>query len=168
MRRLHTIHSLPRIHICCKTEKTRETVKQYLIDQEIFNFVENEGPGVQLSVGEISEGFEMEDEKVVYINESEIFKEKRVSQRKKKHKGRKIDSFAELHVGDYVVHDVHGIGIYRGNAYLLPLDTVPMITYSKGFYKMSEMPKSTALIQVILVILMAVWFPLAGSIVGFI
>ena len=63
----------------------------------------------------ISEGFEMEDEKVVYINESEIFKsKKRTSQRKKKHKGRKIDSFAELHVGDYVVHDVHGIGIYRG------------------------------------------------------
>lgn len=103
-----------RIHICCRTEKTRETVKQYLVDQEVFNFVENEGPGIQLSVGEISEGFEMEDEKVVYINESEIFKEKRTSQRKKKHKGRKIDSFAELHVGDYVVHDVHGIGIYRG------------------------------------------------------
>ncbi|MFR9061106.1 SLC13 family permease [Eubacterium callanderi] len=60
------------------------------------------------------------------------------------------------------------LGICAGNAYLLPLDTVPMITYSKGFYKMSEMPKSTALIQVILVVLMAVWFPLAGSIVGFI
>ena len=60
------------------------------------------------------------------------------------------------------------LGICAVNAYLLPLDTVPMITYSKGFYKMSEMPKSTALIQVILVVLMAVWFPLAGSIVGFI
>ncbi|MEG0811800.1 MAG: transcription-repair coupling factor [Eubacterium sp.] len=103
-----------RVHICCKNEKTKENVRQYFVDQEIFNFVEGNGSGIHLSVGEISEGFEMEDEKIIYINESEIFKEKRSSVRKKKNKGRKIDSFAELHIGDYVVHDVHGIGIYRG------------------------------------------------------
>lgn len=103
-----------RINICCKSEKTRETIKQFLTEQDIFSFQGGDGPGINLSVGEISEGFEMEAERIVYINETEIFKERRILSKKKKHKGRKIDSFAELHVGDFVVHDIHGIGIYRG------------------------------------------------------
>ncbi len=102
------------IHICCKTPKTAETVKQQLTDVDIFAFSE-EGAGVHFEVGEIAEGFEMPEEMLVYINESEIFKERRVTKRRpKKYKGRKIDSFAELHIGDYVVHDVLGIGIYKG------------------------------------------------------
>ncbi|MBQ4536238.1 MAG: transcription-repair coupling factor, partial [Lachnospiraceae bacterium] len=34
--------------------------------------------------------------------------------KKKKYEGRKIQDFAELSIGDYVVHENHGLGIYRG------------------------------------------------------
>lgn len=101
------------VFICCKTDKTLETVKNHLLEEDIFRFSED-GPGIHLTTGEISEGFEMEDEKIICINESEIFKEHKKKKRITKSKGKKIDSFAELHLGDYVVHDIHGIGIYRG------------------------------------------------------
>ncbi|MBO5094074.1 MAG: transcription-repair coupling factor, partial [Lachnospiraceae bacterium] len=32
----------------------------------------------------------------------------------KKYDGQKIHDFADLHVGDYVVHESHGLGVYRG------------------------------------------------------
>ena len=101
------------VYFCCRSEAALETVRKYLEDQDIHSFAA-EGPGIHLILGELSEGFEMPAEKLSYINASEIFKERRATRRRRKPKGRKIDAFSELHVGDYVVHDTHGIGIYRG------------------------------------------------------
>ena len=53
-----------------------------------------------------------------------------------------------------------------GNCYLLPLDTVPLITYAKGYYSMTDMAKSTVFLQIAMVILCALWLPLIGTIVG--
>ena len=47
------------------------------------------------------------------------------------------------------------------NCYLFPLDTVPLLTYSKGYYSMIDMAKATWLLQVTMVILCMVWLPLA-------
>lgn len=49
-----------------------------------------------------------------------------------------------------------------GNCYLLPLDTVPLITYAKGYYSMTDMMKSTAFLQIIVIILVALWLPVVG------
>ena len=57
-------------------------------------------------------------------------------------------------------------GICACNCYLLPLDTVPLITYSKGYYSMTDMAKSTVWLQIACVILCAVWLPLIGKITG--
>ena len=54
-----------------------------------------------------------------------------------------------------------------GNCYLLPLDTVPLITYAKGYYSMTDMAKSTAWLQIAMVILCAIWLPLVGAMMGF-
>ena len=55
-------------------------------------------------------------QKFVLITETDIFgKEQKKKKRKKtQYSGEKIHSFAELSVGDYVVHENHGLGIYRG------------------------------------------------------
>ena len=49
------------------------------------------------------------------------------------------------------------------NCYLLPLDTVPLITYSKGYYSMTDMSRSTVFLQLAMVILCALWLPLVGK-----
>ena len=53
-----------------------------------------------------------------------------------------------------------------GNCYLLPLDTVPLITYAKGYYSMTDMAKSTAFLQIAMVVLCAIWLPLVGGLMG--
>ena len=53
-----------------------------------------------------------------------------------------------------------------GNCYLLPLDTVPLITYAKGYYSMTDMAKSTLWLQIAMVILCALWLPLVGGMMG--
>lgn len=47
------------------------------------------------------------------------------------------------------------------NCYLFPLDTVPLLTYSKGYYSMIEMTRSTWLLQVVMVLLCMFWIPFA-------
>ncbi len=74
-------------------------------------------PGeVAVFVGRMETGFILPESKVVVISEGDIFTSKELKKRKKlpKYKGDKINSFADLVVGDYVVHQNHGVGIYRG------------------------------------------------------
>ncbi|WP_113919564.1 SLC13 family permease [Alkalibaculum bacchi] len=58
------------------------------------------------------------------------------------------------------------LGLCVSNCYLLPLDTVPLLTYMTGYYKMGEMAKSTAIIQIVLAVFVAIWIPLAAMLLG--
>jgi len=53
-------------------------------------------------------------------------------------------------------------------AFLLPLDAVPLLTYSKGYYKMFDMFTPGAVISVFWVILMAALLALIGPLLGYI
>lgn len=52
------------------------------------------------------------------------------------------------------------------NCYLLPIDTVPLLALSTGYFKMSDMPKATIPILLVLATLCAVWCPLIAGIIG--
>ncbi len=67
-------------------------------------------------VGRMESGFELPDSKLIVISEGDIFtvKEVKKGKRKTKYAGDKINSFSDLSVGDYVVHENHGVGIYKG------------------------------------------------------
>lgn len=73
-------------------------------------------PGELLvAYGKISRGYEYPLIKFVVISESDIFgQEKKKKKKRKVYEGQKIQNFSELSVGDYVVHENHGLGIYRG------------------------------------------------------
>jgi sodium-dependent dicarboxylate transporter 2/3/5 len=58
--------------------------------------------------------------------------------------------------------------ICAASCFLLPLDTVPLLTYVTGYYKMSDMPKVSIAIQLVLAVLVAGWVPLALHILGII
>ena len=66
--------------------------------------------------GTVRRGFEYPVQKFVLITESDIFGAVRKKKRIKKNEnaGERIRNFQELSVGDYVVHENHGLGIYRG------------------------------------------------------
>ncbi|MCI8270437.1 MAG: transcription-repair coupling factor [Lachnospiraceae bacterium] len=74
-------------------------------------------PGEILVVyGNLHRGFEYPQIKFVVITEGDMFGTEKKKRKRKKgsYEGQKIQSFSELSVGDYVVHEDHGLGIYRG------------------------------------------------------
>ena len=66
--------------------------------------------------GHLSGGFRLVPEKVVLISSAELFRREDVatSRPTKQRLSRAIDTFLDLHEGDYVVHVAHGIGRYKG------------------------------------------------------
>ncbi len=72
--------------------------------------------GITLLAGELRQGLELGLEKAVILSNREIFGEKTVQRRTfVKYKNAKVLSrFEDLQIGDYIVHDVHGIGQYQG------------------------------------------------------
>ena len=72
-------------------------------------------PGtVMVTYGNIHRGFEYPLIGFVIITENDIFTSRTRKKQKKKYEGRSIAGFNELNVGDYVVHEVHGLGVYKG------------------------------------------------------
>ena len=92
-----------------------------LRDHELTAFY-SEDPDREVAPGEIMtfygrvlRGFEYPLLKFAVISESDIFgSDKKKKKKKKTYEGRKINDFNELQIGDYVVHENHGLGIYRG------------------------------------------------------
>lgn len=74
-------------------------------------------PGeVMISKGTLRKGFEYPNLRFVVMTEGDIFggvKKKR-KKRVKRYEGAAIHSFNDLKIGDYVVHENHGLGVYEG------------------------------------------------------
>lgn len=72
-------------------------------------------PGeIMVVYGHAKKGFEYPLIKFVVMTESDIFGQEQKKKKKKNYSGSRIQDFAELSVGDFVVHEKHGLGIYRG------------------------------------------------------
>ncbi|MCR5109021.1 MAG: transcription-repair coupling factor [Lachnospiraceae bacterium] len=69
---------------------------------------------VMVSYGKLRRGFEYPLLKYIVISESDIFTTGKKKKHKKSEKGVSIKSYTELSVGDYVIHESHGIGVYEG------------------------------------------------------
>lgn len=72
---------------------------------------------VVITFGNQLKGFEYPEYKICVISDREVFGEakRKLKANKSKRKGiSKINSFAELKPGDYVVHASHGVGVYKG------------------------------------------------------
>ncbi|MBQ8032299.1 MAG: DEAD/DEAH box helicase, partial [Butyrivibrio sp.] len=111
-----------RVLILSGSRTRAKRIVEDLRDNNVSAFY-SEDPGRVLDTGEIMtyygrilKGFEYPDIKFAVIAESDIFTEHAKKKKKKKsqYKGEKISDFADLKIGDYVVHEDHGLGIYRG------------------------------------------------------
>lgn len=73
-------------------------------------------PGeIMVVYGHAKKGFEYPLVKFAVMTESDIFgQEQKKKKKKKNYSGSRIQDFAELSIGDFVVHEKHGLGIYRG------------------------------------------------------
>jgi transcription-repair coupling factor (mfd) len=87
---------------------------------------------VNIARGSLSRGFEYQHIKLAVYSDHELFDEKtRKKARKKKKTAASIESFTDLKVGDYVVHQSHGIGVFRG------LEKIVVDGINKDYLKIS-------------------------------
>ncbi len=64
--------------------------------------------------GNVKKGFVYQNLKFAVLSDSDIFGKSKSRRKGKKYSGKKIVDYNELHLGDYVVHEEYGIGIYKG------------------------------------------------------
>ena len=84
-----------------------------------------------VSTGKLSAGFQYPSIGFTVFSDKQLFGESSKKSRRKKKKGAAIQSFSDLNIGDYVVHDNHGIGIFRG------LEKITVENVSKDYMKIS-------------------------------
>ena len=69
---------------------------------------------VSVITGELKKGFEYIDSAFVIISEQEIFETEKKRQKRKIENTKRLKSYTDINIGDYVVHQSHGIGKYTG------------------------------------------------------
>lgn len=94
----------------------QENLKEYGLDLIISDKNDIAPKESQLIVGHLSNGFYFADEKIVLITEREIYhrRVKRKIRRSNISNAERLKDYNELSVGDYVVHNVHGVGKFLG------------------------------------------------------
>ena len=101
-----------------RAKRLAENIKDYgLLAYFAVDFDRTIAPGeIMVASGRLGNGFEYPTLKFVVLSEKDIFKERKAKKPKKKsqYSGQKINSLSEISVGDYVVHEKYGLGIYRG------------------------------------------------------
>jgi transcription-repair coupling factor (superfamily II helicase) len=89
-------------------------------------------PGeIMVAYGHVAEGYEYPMLKFMVISETDIFGKQKRKKRRRVYEGQKIQNFSELKVGDYVVHENHGLGIYRG------IEKIEVDKVTKDYMKIS-------------------------------
>lgn len=101
-----------------RAARLTDDIRQYGIEAFTGNDMDRVLSNGEIMVigGNIHKGFEYPFLKFAVMAESDIFGRHKKKRKKKhnKYSGEKIQSFTELNIGDYVVHENHGLGIYRG------------------------------------------------------
>ena len=98
-----------RVVIAAGSEERNERVREYLEIAEVSG-------DIVYRNGVLSGGFIMDDDRICFITGSDIFTGAVRAPRRRSGKKSSRDSirFSDLHPGDYVVHEAHGIGRFEG------------------------------------------------------
>ncbi|MCI9626108.1 MAG: transcription-repair coupling factor [Clostridia bacterium] len=107
------------VDVLVGTLSRAQTFAQTLLEHGISSTICEDGTPAEagqvvLHEGSYSRGFEYPLLGHVFISSRELFGGQRKKVRKRKMKGERIRSYQDLEEGDYVVHQVHGIGRYLG------------------------------------------------------
>ena len=125
------------------TDTRYNQVKNYLIDNNIkvqevpniFGIDELDVGKIYITKGILSGGFASDEFEVLVLAEPVSGLSTTSKKIKKTSVGQKINTYADLEIGDYVVHENHGIGIYRG------IETVKVVDVQKDYIKIEYADK---------------------------
>ena len=97
------------------------TLKDYFLQKDVNFYEIDDGTplkeGINLSKKDLNIGLDFTKEKLLVIGENEIFKKRfksTISMFSRYKNAITIESVNDLSIGDYLVHEHYGIGIYNG------------------------------------------------------
>lgn len=100
-----------------RARRLAQDLQEYELNSFYTDDLEHEIKSGEIMIvrGKLRRGYEYPTIRFVILSEGDIFgKEKKAKKKRRQYEGQKIASFHELKPGDYVVHESHGLGIYRG------------------------------------------------------
>lgn len=103
-------------------------IKAHTMFDKEGELVEN---SVTVSYGSLHKGFEYPQIGLVVLTETELVGKPKKQRRKKFKDGKKLQSFSDLKPGDYVVHENHGVGVFKG------IEKIEVENIAKDFIKIS-------------------------------
>ncbi|MBN7774169.1 transcription-repair coupling factor [Clostridium aminobutyricum] len=98
------------VTIVCSTDERVENLKEFITRNGLLG-------KITIKKGSLTGGMEFPEEKSCFIWDGDIFtnqKRSRAGSKTSKSKGKAIQSFSDMHKGDFVVHENHGIGKFLG------------------------------------------------------
>ncbi|MBO6132812.1 MAG: transcription-repair coupling factor [Lachnospiraceae bacterium] len=112
-----------RIVIVSGSSSRARRLSQELNDNELTSFYTDDPERVPMNseiitiYGALKTGYEYPDIHFVCLSDTDIFgirSKKKEKRKSRNYEGEHISSFQDLSIGDYVIHEQHGIGIYSG------------------------------------------------------
>lgn len=109
-------------YIFASDKKSLENIKEIFDENEIVNYsldfeIEDDKNNVYLSDKSLSRGYIFTNYKINTYTHRDIFGKEKHKNKKRKNKAlnaRDIINYSDIEIGDYVVHENNGIGIYKG------------------------------------------------------
>lgn len=107
------------VWLFCGTKERVKRVQQMLLDERIAvleadaDNTPEQGLAAAIPAS-LSAGFILDEARLAVITESEVFGTRKSRRRAQRRAKAAVDVFADLGIGDYVVHDTNGIGIFKG------------------------------------------------------
>ena len=104
-----------RVLVCCGNSERAARLHGYLEDKKIFSDLGDNFPadfsGVKITSFYLANGFIYHDAKLAVIGTNDLYSRKETQKKIKRKSG---DVYYAPEVGDYCVHEKHGVGIVRG------------------------------------------------------
>jgi transcription-repair coupling factor (superfamily II helicase) len=100
------------VHVFCHNDAEADRLRDILKDRGVSPSLP-----IYINIGELTSGFVLPRLKLTAVTHAElagVIAVRRPARVKKTQESRAIEHAAELKPGDYVVHAVHGVGIFRG------------------------------------------------------
>lgn len=109
-------------YIFASDKKSLENIKEIFDENEIVNYsldfdIEDDKNNVYLSDKSLSRGYIFTNYKINTYTHRDVFGKEKHKNKKRKNKAlnaRDIINYSDIEIGDYVVHENNGIGIYKG------------------------------------------------------
>ena len=98
------------VHVICDNEGERQRLNEIVSEQ-----IPRASSSIHAAIGVMHRGFDWTRTKTVVVPHHELFRRQRQRRRLRRiHAGKPLESWTDLQPGEYVVHVVHGIAVYRG------------------------------------------------------